>query len=212
MAESSSRPELIFGLVGPLGTDLNAVGRVLQDTLAQVGYESVVHRLSKLMRDLSGEPWTLLKDGPRDEAIEAHMLAGNRLRSTLDRNDAMAMLGLIAIQEYRGNSAEGDPTKPRPRFAHILNSLKRPEEVKALRSIYGPALVVLAVYAPRPKRLIDLARTIAASKHSNQYGDYLTVADQLLRRDEEEIGDQTTSGPSVPSWFACWRTTSSHST
>lgn len=130
MAESSSRPELIFGLVGPLGTDLNAVGRVLQDTLAQVGYESVVHRLSKLMRDLSGEPWTLLKDGPRDEAIEAHMLAGNRLRSTLDRNDAMAMLGLIAIQEYRGNSAEGDPTKPLPRFAHILNSLKRPEEVK----------------------------------------------------------------------------------
>lgn len=190
MVDSSSTPELIFGLVGPLGTDLTAVGQVLQDTLAQVGYESEMHRLSKLMRDLSGEPWSQLKDGPRDEAIGAHMLAGNRLRSTLQRNDAMAILGLIAIQEHRGNSVAGDPTKPLLRFAHILNSLKRPEEVKTLRRIYGPALVVLAVYAPRPKRLTDLARTIAASRHSNQYGDYLTVAEQLLRRDEEEIGDK----------------------
>lgn len=73
------------------------------------------------------------------------MTAGNQLRQTLDRNDAVAMLGLIAIQEYRENVPGGDPTKPLPRFAHILNSLKRPEEVKALRRIYGPALVVLAL-------------------------------------------------------------------
>jgi deoxycytidylate deaminase len=189
MADSSSTPELIFGLVGPLGTDLAAVGQVLQDTLTQVGYASAVHRLSKLMRDLSGQPWDQLKDGPRDETIAAHMTAGNRLRHTLNRNDAVAMLGLIAIQEYRGNFPGGNPTKPLPQFAHILNSLKRPEEVKALRRIYGPGLVVLAAYAPRPKRLSDLARRIADSRHSNQYADYLTEAEKLLRRDEAEIGD-----------------------
>jgi hypothetical protein len=140
MADSSSTPELIFGLVGPLGTDLAAVGQVLQDTLTQVGYASAVHRLSKLMRDLSGQPWDQLKDGPRDETIAAHMTAGYRLRYTLNRNDAVAMLGLIAIQEYRGNFPGGNPTKPLPQFAHILNSLKRPEEVKALRRIYRALL------------------------------------------------------------------------
>jgi cytidine deaminase len=71
-----------------------------------------------------------------------------------------------------------------------LNSLKRPEEVKTLRKIYGPSLVVLAAYAPRPKRLQDLARRIAESRFSNQSGDYLNEAERSLRRDESEIGDE----------------------
>src|SRR5450432_4219404 len=49
--------------------------------------------------------------------------------------------------------------------------------------------LVLAAYAPRPKRLADLARRIAESHHSNQFGDYLTQAAPLLRRDESEVGD-----------------------
>lgn len=199
MADPSSTPELIFGLVGPLGTDLTDVGQVLQDALTQVGYASVVHRLSKLMWDLPCEPWNQLKDGPRDEVITAHMTAGNRLRHTLNRNDAIAMLGLIAIQEYRANSPGGNPTEPLPRFAHILHSLKRPEEVNALRQIYGPALIVVAAYAPRTKRLSHLARRIADSRHSNQHGDFLTNAEKLLRRDEAEIEDE--NGQNVEDTF-----------
>jgi len=57
MDEAASTPELVFGLVGPLGTDLSAVAQVLQEALAQVRYESEIHRLSHLMRDLSGAPW-----------------------------------------------------------------------------------------------------------------------------------------------------------
>lgn len=191
MDNSGAAPELVFGLVGPLGTDLSAAAQVLQDALAHVTYRSEVHRLSLLMQDLSGEPWGQLehlKDAPRDTTIDAHMTAGNLLRQRLGRNDAMAMLGLMSIQELRQRHS-GDPTKQLSRFAHILHSLKRPEEVKTLRRIHGPALVVLAAYAPRPKRLNDLARRIAESRYSNQFGDYLTRAEQLLRRDESEIGD-----------------------
>lgn len=188
MDDAAKAPELVFGLVGPLGTDLSAVAQALKDALAHVRYESEVHRLSHLMRDLSGAPWDQLKDGPRDTTIHEHMTAGNRLRQTLERNDAMAMLGLMSIQELR-QSRKKDPTEQLGRFAHILHSLKRPEEVKTLRRIYGPALVVLAAYAPRPKRLNDLARRIAESHYSNQFGDYLTQAERLLRQDESEIGD-----------------------
>ena len=189
MDDPALASELVFGLVGPLGTDLGAAAQVLKDALAQVRYESEVYRLSRLMRDLSGEPWRDLQDGPRDTTIDAHMTAGNKLRQTLGRNDAMALLGLIAIQEFR-EQRTGEPTKPLPHFAHILNSLKRPEEVRTLRRIYGPSLVVLAAYAPRPRRLQDLARRIAESYFSNQSGDYLTQAERLLRRDESEIGDE----------------------
>lgn len=198
MDEIATTPELVFGLVGPLGTDLSSAAQVLKDALAQVSYKSEIHRLSHLMRDLSGNPWDQLTDGPRDSTIFAHMTAGNCLRQTLGRNDAMAMLGLMSIQELRQRQTE-DSTKQLGRFAHILHSLKRPEEVKTLRRIYGPALIVLAAYAPRPKRLIDLARRIAESRHSNQFGDYLTQAEQLLRRDESEVGDE--SGQNVEDTF-----------
>lgn len=179
--------ELVFGLVGPLGTDLTAVAEVLRSALAQVGYDGEVYRLSRLMRDLSSDPWKKLVDGPRDAMIEAHMTAGNALRQTLRRNDAMAMLGLLAIQEYRQQKG-GEPTRPLPRFAHILNSLKRPEEVQLLRRIYGPSLVVLAAYSPRERRLRDLATRIAESRHSNQIGEHLSASERLLRRDESETG------------------------
>jgi cytidine deaminase len=141
------------------------------------------------MRDLAKSPWSDLRDGPRDTTVDAHMTAGNTLREALGRNDAVAMLGLIAIQEFRQQNT-GDPTRPLPQFAHILHSLKRPEEVKVLRQIYGPAFVALAAYAPRPRRLQDLARRIAESHFSNQSGEFLTQAERLLRRDELEIGDE----------------------
>ena len=100
----------------------------------------------------------------------------------------MAMLGLTSIRELR-ESLAGDPKQPLPGFAHILYSLKRPEEVRSLRRIYGPALIVLAAYSPRPKRLTDLARRIAESKHSNQSDEFLSNAERLLKRDEAEADD-----------------------
>lgn len=59
-------PELIFGLVGPLGTDLSMVAQVLADRLAQVRYRAKVHRLSKAMRDLAGIPWSELPGFVKD--------------------------------------------------------------------------------------------------------------------------------------------------
>ncbi len=198
MSAAQAACELVFGLVGPLGTDLTAVAEVLRSALAQVRYQSEVYRLSRLMRDLSGDPWRKLTDGPRDEMIEAHMTAGNALRQTLARNDAMAMLGLLAIQECR-QQRTGEPTSPLPRFAHVLNSLKRPEEVRILRRIYGPSLVVLAAYSPRERRLHDLATRIATSRHSNQIGEHLSASERLLRRDESETG--TDHGQNIEETF-----------
>ena len=117
------------------------------------------------------------------------MEAGTHLRKLLARADAMAMLGVLAIQESRQGSGQTVP-RPRANFAHIIHSLKRPEEVRTLRRIYGPALVVLGAYSPRPTRLKSLAREIADSRASNQSGDFLTRAEQLLRKDEQELGQE----------------------
>ncbi len=141
-------PELVFGLVGPLGTDLDLVGRVLQDVLSQVEYKSEVHRLSQLMRDLPKEPWSLLQDGSFDQMVDTHMTAGNKFCEVLERNDAVALLGIGAIADTR-EAVVGDANVSIPRFAHVLRSLKRPKEVETLRKIYGPTLFLVGAHAPR---------------------------------------------------------------
>lgn len=129
-----------------------------------------------------------LHDGPEDEVIRTHIDAGNALRRRLGRNDAMAMLGIGALREYRENET-GEATKPITAFAAILRSLKRPEEIETLRKIYGAAFVVLAAYSPRAKRVQDLARRIAESRYSHQAGEFMSTAERLVAIDEAEAGN-----------------------
>ncbi len=117
------------------------------------------------------------------------MEAGNDLRRRTRQNDALVMLGIGAIRERR-QTANGDPNSPMAGHAHILHSLKRPEEVETLRRIYGPAFHVLSAYSHRSRRVEDLARRIAQSRHSNQLSEYLPKAEALLARDESESDDK----------------------
>lgn len=196
-AEKPKGSELVFGLVGPLGTDLDLVGRVLQDVLSQVEYKSEVHRLSLLMRDVPKQPWSLLKDGPFDQMVDSHMTAGNKFCEALERNDAVALLGIGAIADTR-DAVVGDANVSIPRFAHVLRSLKRPKEVETLRKIYGPTFFLVGAHAPRAKRLQNVATKIAESHFSNKISEHIIEAERLLKRDEAESGD---SGQNVRDTF-----------
>ena len=197
--DPAKQPELVFGLVGPLGTDLSLVAGHLKDALARVRYRADVFRLSRFMRELPALPWSDLTDGPRDDEIDTHMQAGNALRERLGRNDAVAMLGVGAIRNFREMVCQ-DPNRSLAAQAHILHSLKRPEEITTLRRIYGPTFFVIAAYSPRARRLQDLARRIAESRHSNQSSEFTGKAEQLLARDESEAGNPR--GQDVRNTFA----------
>jgi len=188
-SDPTKGPELVFGLVGPVGTDLASVGSVLQDVLSQVDYKSELYRLSHLMHDIPQTPWSQLKDkGPFEEIVHSHMTAGDKLCKVLKRCDAVALLGVGAIREFR-ESTTRDAYRSIARFAHILRSLKRPAEVQTLRRIYGPTFFVIAAHAPKAKRLQNVATKIAESHFSNQIGEYMIGAEGLLKRDEAEFGD-----------------------
>ena len=124
-ASPKPQPELVFGLVGPVGTDLTLVSRSLADALASVDYRTEVFRLSRFMREIKAKPWSDLSDGYADEELKAHIAAGNSLRNRLKRKDAMAMLGVGALREYRENTT-GETTKPIPGFAAILGDHPKP--------------------------------------------------------------------------------------
>jgi len=188
-ADSRTRPELAFGLVGPLGTDTSLVEDRLKHALAVVGYTTETLRLSRLMREIPKEPWSLLADGSRDHEIRSHISAGNELRRVLGRNDALALLGLGALREYREKSG-GDANRQLPAFAAIFRSLKRPEEIETLRRIYGPAFFVIAAHSPRNRRVKDLAKNIAEGHFDNHAEKYQATAETLVAVDESEADDE----------------------
>ena len=187
-ADTRARPELAFGLVGPLGTDTSLVESHLKHALSVVGYTTETLRLSRLMREIPREPWSLLADQSRDREIESHIKAGNELRRILGRNDALAVLGLGALREYREKSG-GDANRQLPSFAAIFRSLKRPEEIETLRRIYGPAFFVIAAHSPRGRRVKDLAKNIAEGHFDNHADKYLAAAETLVAIDEAEADD-----------------------
>jgi len=181
-------PELIVGLVGAVGTDLDAVANFLADALAAVDYQSKPPiRLATLLRDLP--EFSSLPDpsGPLDVYIDKLMTAGNEFRERTQRNDAMAILGIGEIIQQR-KEARIPHGGIIPRRAYILRSLKHPDEAETLREVYGDSFFLIAAYAPHMVRRNNLAKEIAQSRNEYPVERNYSKAEFLINRDQEELG------------------------
>jgi len=175
--------ELVFGLVGALGTDMDRVSEELHLALDHFGYRTTEIRLSKLLREVDWED-RLEEDDKLDAYIAAHMDAGNRLRREWDRADALALLATAKIAAAReANLATGDPHKRR---AWLLRQLKTPKEVQTLREVYGSRFFLIAAYTPDDERASWLAEAISKSRHTADRSKWDFDVAELLRRDQSE--------------------------
>lgn len=189
--------ELVFGLAGPVGADLQEVSRTLADALKKGEYAEVEEiSVSALIRQIAAKRTLTRADGsvielldqPEEQRIASHMDAGNAIRRLCASPSAVAA---AAIGEIRGRRkrAGGKPS----RRAYIVRSLKRPEEVNLLRRVYGPGFFLLGVNVNRPTRVESLAKRIAKSHRetpaSPHYAADLLEAEVLAKRDEDEEWD-----------------------
>lgn len=152
--------ELVIGLVGAVGVDLSAIYSELQAVLTDFAYECFDLHLTDALGELDWDVETV--DTPIDERIWSFMDAGRELRTRWDRDDAFALLAINAIQRQR--QQVGSYTEPLPRRAYVLRSLKRRDEVKLLRSVYGSRFVQISVYSPAHVRGNALAEQIGRSR------------------------------------------------
>lgn len=185
-SELEPEHELIVGLVGAVGTDLNLVYAILHEALLQVNYAPQEIRLSQLLHGLDW-PSVLPEGGKYDDYLASHMEAGTQLRELMGGGDAMALLAMIKISQERRRLLKAC-SPPTARRAYVLRSLKHHKEVETLRRIYGPNFVLLAAYSPRSERVRHLAREIADSHYVFQSDEFLGPAHQLVRTDEAEAG------------------------
>jgi deoxycytidylate deaminase len=183
--EPLTGPELVFGVTGAIGTDLTLVCSVLKEILREVRYDDAeIIRLSDLLRSIEGNEG--IPRSPVDIRTEQLMDAGDTLRRLLARGDAVALLGIPEIRARR-KALTGDAGRPASRKAYILHSLKRPEEVRTLRRIYGRAFHLIAAFANRDVRVTTFAARVSETRHEFDYDKYRKVAEKLVRRDEMDV-------------------------
>jgi len=177
-------PELVFGLVGPIGTDLRLVATALEQELSRVGYQSVHVHVTDAFKQIEGE--FELADRPTEKRYRSYMDAGNRLRERLDRQDALALFTVASVRDER-RKLTGNPMNWAPRTAYLLNQLKRPEEIETLRRVYGRGFVQISAYSSGERRLDDLTLRIAKSNYREKKTDtYRARAQELISVDDEE--------------------------
>jgi deoxycytidylate deaminase len=183
-----SGPELVFGLVGAIGTDLDQVEGVLSEALRRVNYKPHVIRVSSLLHQLPQYKGLATKTfRSQFDKTRAHMHAGSELREKTGRGDALALLSVAKIRKLR-ELHTGDANRPLPdsRTAYILRSLKHPEEVSTLRGIYGRAFSLISAYEPRASRESNLTAKLASYVHSADLGSFRHESAELIQIDERE--------------------------
>jgi cytidine deaminase len=182
-SSSEAGPEIFIGLVGAVGTDLEALTEAITNSLKEVSYTTSVVKLSQL---LQGFPkWKGLPLQPEDDRIREHMKAGSEFREILARGDALAAYSIGEIRNHR-EDVTGNIDKLAPRHAYVLRSLKHPDEAAFLKRVYGQYFFLVGAYSPRDDRLSNLAHRIAESRGSIRAEDFEDKARELNRIDEEE--------------------------
>jgi len=130
--------EIIIGLVSAVGTETTRVVTPLKDRLTHFGYEAIEIKVSSLLANggaVSSEY----------ERIKSLMNAGDARRKDTGLNSILAYGAAKLISDSRDES--------KPKRAYIINSLKHPDEVEALRKIYGQGFYLFGIHADKKRRL-----------------------------------------------------------
>lgn len=186
-ATKVARPELVFGLVGPLGVPMQQVYAALESALLQVGYDSHRIVLSDAAADLPNAPQ--VTEVAYHEKALAKIKLGNWVRRSSDQGDAMARLAIAGIRNAR-QALTGEEGKPAPNRAYVLHQLKHPEEVRLLREVYGDRFILIGVYASPKWRLDHVSTKIANSVFETPSSEHRRWAEELFETDEMELDEE----------------------
>ncbi|MGL4439388.1 MAG: anti-phage dCTP deaminase, partial [Bosea sp. (in: a-proteobacteria)] len=156
---SIHNPELVFGIVGPIGVNIDSVVDALKDGLRTVQYESHVIHLTDFIEDDRID--IIIDKNSYFKKYESLIAYGNAFRSLAKTSSALAGVAVARIREIR-KSTKGNADQPALGNAYIIRQFKRPEEIELMRRTYGRKFVQISVYANEHDRRAALIKKIKA--------------------------------------------------
>lgn len=187
MIKKNEGPELYFGLVGPVGTDLRRICKELDTALHTVGYKTKQVIVSDLFKTVPGfGDLKKLRDVDEYKRIKGLMEAGNTIRKIYEQGDAAAILVMKRLRELR-KKINKEEYAQLERTAFIIKSLKHPQEVEAFRRVYGDSFFLISVYEPQHMRIENLASKIASGREKGISNKERQQAQDLDKIDQQEV-------------------------
>lgn len=150
--EKGYRPEydseLVIGLVGAVGTNLKHVTEVLRDRLNVFNYKCDEVKISTDIISIISN----IDEKGYYERTDRLMTEGNNLRSKTGDYGFLAKAASGRINAIRASQGDAGGKSPMSRRAFIISSLKHPEEVAALRKIYGHGFYLIGIHSLETRR------------------------------------------------------------
>jgi deoxycytidylate deaminase len=194
-------PELVIGIAGPIGIDIDEICLSLTDALGAVDYTTHTIRITDEIRE---EATTTPKPTGTDfyEVMGYKMDHASAVCRERRSADTLMKFAIRAIREHRASQVEAvshredeDAPKPQDRVlakkAYIIRQLKRPEEVALLRRVYGRQFVLISAYGSveSRRRIIEtkLKRSLSFDKAPHEI---VSMTEHLIHRDANEGADK----------------------
>lgn len=176
--------EIVVGLVCPVGVNYRQCIHVLDSEFKKMGYTPNPIEVSGLMDNLAQSLGIAeIEAGLTELArIRARMKMGNELRCKAQTPGIMALAAIQKINIHRASVGAGEPALA---TVHIVSTLKRPEEVAALRQVYGAGFFLIGLHDTEDGRKEYL---------TEHHGLDPTDAERLIKddADDHEAGGQRT--------------------
>jgi len=175
--------ELIFAVVGPVGSGTSEIAEALENLLVKSGYDSTILKARTVIEEVAHTFGISIPSTPKLAQSQALQDAGDSIRAKSKDNAAVAV-GLVGqirtkrAEKQNAVTAPGEPVEPNgEKRAFILDSLRHPHEVALLRSVYQEAFCLIGVFCHEDERLCRL--------RDNKYLDASSVdVKKFMERDE----------------------------
>ena len=175
--------ELIFAVVGPVGSGTSEIAETLDTLLRSKDYEATILKASTVIEEHAKRMNRSIEVHKNIERSQALQDAGDFLRKTFNDNAAVA-IGLVdLIRTTRAGKQGVDLVKRTPvvpdgkKRAYILDSIRHPQEVALLRRVYQEAFCLIGVFCQEDERL----RRLRDKKYSHASLDRIK---RVMQRDE----------------------------
>ena len=121
--QNIANPDLIVGLVGPIGVDLNHVQVVIEDILRGYDYDTRIVKVTDLMREL--KVGVEIDESDQINSYNSKIDFANKVRLHFDSKSILAALSIGAISRMRSNIISA----PGRGYAYVVRQLKTQDEV-----------------------------------------------------------------------------------
>lgn len=183
-------PELVFGLVGPLGSNVDAAQEALTSELMKVGYTAILVHLTKDIRSIIPQ----IKKREVD-TYEQKIDLMNQIVSHSGKSDFLARVAIaaiasrrVSINQLRGLTPRQSQEFQAPRTAYIIRQLKRQQEVTTLSKVYGKKFVQVSIAVSEQEQFLAVLNIVGRERPELSQSQREDVARKLIKRDRDEAG------------------------